>query len=73
MYHLFLYFHFRACGAVCKGEEQIMFAWAKNAPPLQLPKDVGRHIGTSAGVDHIILQIHYARTFAGKLSLHRSG
>ena len=43
-----------------------MFAWAKNAPPLQLPKDVGRHIGSSADVDYIVLQIHYARVFTGK-------
>ena len=51
---------------MCTKGEQIMFAWAKNAPPLKLPKDVGRHIGSSADVDYIVLQIHYARVFTGK-------
>ena len=56
----------RQCGQVCRGQEQILFAWAKNAPPLQLPKDVGRHIGPGAGINYIVLQVHYARVFAGK-------
>lgn len=50
-----------------------MFAWAKNAPPLQLPKDVGRHVGPGAGIDYIVLQIHYARVFAANDEPDHSG
>ncbi|XP_060607191.1 peptidyl-glycine alpha-amidating monooxygenase-like isoform X2 [Ruditapes philippinarum] len=48
------------CGQVCDGDDQIIFAWAKNAPPLSLPKDVGQHIGRTTDIRHIVIQIHYA-------------
>ena len=56
----------RQCGQVCQGQEQLLFAWAKNAQPLQLPKDVGLYIGPGAGISYIVLQVHYARVFAGR-------
>lgn len=61
------------CGQVCQGQEQILFAWAKNAPPLQLPKEVGRHVGPGAGIDYIVLQVHYARVFADADKPDQSG
>ncbi|XP_052793930.1 peptidyl-glycine alpha-amidating monooxygenase-like isoform X2 [Mya arenaria] len=50
---------FWQCGYVCEGD-QIIFAWAKNAPPLTLPKDVGQHIGHGTNIHYIVIQIHYA-------------
>ena len=38
----------------------ILFAWAKNAPPTQLPPDVGSRIGGKSAVQYLVLQIHYA-------------
>lgn len=49
------------CGKVCDGDEQIIFAWAKNAPELSLPKDVGQHIGGTTGINYIVIQIHYKK------------
>ncbi|KAL3867132.1 hypothetical protein ACJMK2_044358 [Sinanodonta woodiana] len=54
---------FWKCGSVCSGKDQIIFAWAKNAPPLKMPKDVGLHIGKNAGIAHIVIQIHYVHKF----------
>ncbi|KAH3839323.1 hypothetical protein DPMN_112751 [Dreissena polymorpha] len=47
-----------SCGKVCVGD-QIIFAWAKNADPLTLPKDVGQHIGKGTSINFIVVQIHY--------------
>lgn len=47
------------CGRLCKSQEQILFAWAKNAPPLNLPKDVGFHVGGQTSIKYIVIQIHY--------------
>ncbi|XP_013394833.1 peptidyl-glycine alpha-amidating monooxygenase isoform X2 [Lingula anatina] len=47
------------CGQTCRGKPNILFAWAKNAPPTNLPEDVGFKIGGSSNVRHIVLQIHY--------------
>ncbi|KAL4228137.1 hypothetical protein ACF0H5_013572 [Mactra antiquata] len=48
------------CGQVCGHGEQIVFAWAKNAPPLTLPNGVGQHIGgRTTKINHIVIQIHY--------------
>lgn len=38
----------------------IMYAWAKNAPPVSLPKNVGFHVGPNTSVRYLILQVHYA-------------
>ncbi|XP_053406046.1 peptidyl-glycine alpha-amidating monooxygenase-like isoform X2 [Mercenaria mercenaria] len=54
------------CGQVCDGEDQIIFAWAKNAPPLSLPKGVGQHIGKTTDIKYIVIQIHYAQPLKGK-------
>ncbi|KAM6976282.1 peptidyl-glycine alpha-amidating monooxygenase A isoform 2-T3 [Tautogolabrus adspersus] len=50
------------CGSVqgtCKDEASIMYAWARNAPPTKLPKDVGFKVGRNSGMSHFVLQIHY--------------
>ncbi|ESO86676.1 hypothetical protein LOTGIDRAFT_128636, partial [Lottia gigantea] len=50
------------CPPLCKSREQIMFAWAKNAPPTVLPKDVGFRVGGGSTIRNIVLQIHYAHS-----------
>uniref|UniRef100_A0A3Q1EPX4 Peptidylglycine alpha-amidating monooxygenase n=2 Tax=Acanthochromis polyacanthus TaxID=80966 RepID=A0A3Q1EPX4_9TELE len=36
-----------------------MYAWARNAPPTKLPKDVGFKVGGNSGMSYFVLQIHY--------------
>uniref|UniRef100_A0A8D0CWK9 Peptidylglycine alpha-amidating monooxygenase n=1 Tax=Sander lucioperca TaxID=283035 RepID=A0A8D0CWK9_SANLU len=43
----------------CADEASIMYAWARNAPPTKLPKDVGFKVGRNSGMSHFVLQIHY--------------
>ncbi|XP_071109699.1 peptidyl-glycine alpha-amidating monooxygenase B-like isoform X1 [Haliotis cracherodii] len=54
------------CPAVCRGiaEEQIIFAWAKAAPPTRLPKDVGFRVGRASSIKTIVLQVHYKHKFS---------
>ncbi|XP_072439717.1 peptidyl-glycine alpha-amidating monooxygenase B isoform X2 [Chiloscyllium punctatum] len=50
------------CGssyATCLYEAKIMYAWARNAPPTQLPTDVGFRVGGNTGINYIVLQVHY--------------
>ncbi|XP_061555034.1 peptidyl-glycine alpha-amidating monooxygenase A isoform X1 [Phycodurus eques] len=50
------------CGSArgtCKDETSILYAWARNAPPKDLPKDVGFEVGQNSGVSYFVLQIHY--------------
>ncbi|XP_068561854.1 peptidyl-glycine alpha-amidating monooxygenase B isoform X2 [Cebidichthys violaceus] len=57
------------CGSVqgtCEDEASIMYAWARNAPPTKLPKDVGFRVGRSSGMSHLVLQIHYGDVSAFK-------
>nr|CAG4648544.1 EOG090X0318 [Polyphemus pediculus] len=44
----------------CKKGAQIIYAWAHDAPPLQLPKGVGFHVGGKSKIQYIVLQVHYA-------------
>ena len=44
-----------------------MYAWAKNAPSLKLPKDVGFHIGGTTGINYLTLQIHYAKALPNNI------
>uniref|UniRef100_A0A7N6BUS6 Peptidylglycine alpha-amidating monooxygenase n=1 Tax=Anabas testudineus TaxID=64144 RepID=A0A7N6BUS6_ANATE len=43
----------------CVDEASIMYAWARNAPPTKLPKDVGFKVGGNSGMSYFVLQIHY--------------
>ncbi|CAD5116877.1 DgyrCDS5721 [Dimorphilus gyrociliatus] len=48
------------CGAICgEGGPSILYAWAKNAPPVQMPPNVGFHVGGKTPVSYIVMQIHY--------------
>uniref|UniRef100_UPI003AACF3F8 peptidyl-glycine alpha-amidating monooxygenase B n=1 Tax=Centroberyx gerrardi TaxID=166262 RepID=UPI003AACF3F8 len=50
------------CGSVqgtCEDEASIIYAWARNAPPTKLPKDVGFKVGGNSGISYFVLQIHY--------------
>ncbi|KAM9735351.1 peptidyl-glycine alpha-amidating monooxygenase B isoform 2-T2 [Menidia menidia] len=61
------------CGGAqgtCKDEASIMYAWARNAPPTKLPKDVGFRVGRNSGMSYFVLQIHYGDISAFK-DLHR--
>ncbi|CAG5132318.1 unnamed protein product, partial [Candidula unifasciata] len=52
------------CPAMCKSyKSTILFAWAKNAPPTVLPKDVGLRIGQRSSIKTIVLQVHYGKSF----------
>ncbi|KAK2818768.1 hypothetical protein Q5P01_024329 [Channa striata] len=50
------------CGSAqgtCEDEASIMYAWARNAPPTKLPKDVGFKVGKKSGMSYFVLQVHY--------------
>ncbi|XP_026074976.1 peptidyl-glycine alpha-amidating monooxygenase-like isoform X2 [Carassius auratus] len=50
------------CGkelGTCRDQAKIMYAWARNAPPTKLPKDVGFKVGGDTRVNYFVLQIHY--------------
>ncbi|XP_043462355.1 peptidylglycine alpha-hydroxylating monooxygenase [Leptopilina heterotoma] len=46
--------------AACSGGSQIIYAWAKNALRLNLPKDVGFKVGGQTKIQYLVLQVHYA-------------
>jgi len=55
-------------GETCRGPAHILYAWARNAPSLELPEDVAFPIGNPGdSVQYIVMQIHYARPFVGKV------
>lgn len=58
------------CGnVVCQGQKTILFAWGRNAPALELPKDVAFKVGRSTPHKYIVVNIHYLK----KVSNDRSG
>uniref|UniRef100_A0A673ALF8 Peptidylglycine alpha-amidating monooxygenase n=1 Tax=Sphaeramia orbicularis TaxID=375764 RepID=A0A673ALF8_9TELE len=62
------------CGSVkgtCEDEASIMYAWARNAPPTKLPKDVGFKVGRHSGMSYFVLQIHYGDISAFRENLWR--
>jgi peptidylglycine monooxygenase len=46
-------------GPVCADGAQIIYAWARDAPQLTLPKDVGFLVGGKTKIHHLVVQIHY--------------
>lgn len=44
---------------VCESGQQIIYAWAMDAPALHLPKDVGFKVGGSTDIDYLVMQVHY--------------
>lgn len=50
---------------ICQGQSHILYAWAKDAPALKLPQQVGFKVGGSdTGIHFLVLQVHYAHTHA---------
>ncbi|XP_013188764.1 peptidylglycine alpha-hydroxylating monooxygenase [Amyelois transitella] len=47
----------------CRSGSQIVYAWARNAPSLQLPQDVGFLIGRDSPIKYLVLQVHYMHKF----------
>ncbi|XP_037945702.1 peptidylglycine alpha-hydroxylating monooxygenase [Teleopsis dalmanni] len=46
------------CGS--HGHSQILYAWARDAPKLELPEGVGFKVGASSQIKYMVLQVHYA-------------
>jgi len=44
---------------VCESGETIVYAWAMDAPALQLPQGVGFKVGGDTDVKYLVLQVHY--------------
>lgn len=43
---------------------QIVYAWARDAPKLELPQDVGFKVGQDSPIKYLVLQVHYMHAFA---------
>lgn len=39
---------------------QIIYAWARDAPKLELPEGVGFKVGGDSPIQYLVLQVHYA-------------
>ncbi|XP_058023086.1 peptidyl-glycine alpha-amidating monooxygenase isoform X7 [Ahaetulla prasina] len=46
-------------GETCSDISDILYAWARNAPPTRLPKGVGFKVGGETGSKYFVLQVHY--------------
>ncbi|KAB0387125.1 hypothetical protein FD755_002081 [Muntiacus reevesi] len=55
----------------CTDKANILYAWARNAPPTRLPKGVGFRVGGETGSKYFVLQVHYGdiSAFRGKQPL----
>ncbi|XP_046357218.2 peptidylglycine alpha-hydroxylating monooxygenase-like [Haliotis rufescens] len=55
--------------SVCSdGDRQVVFAWALDAPSMNLPEGVGFRVGGDTGIDYIVIQLHYVQRFPGYLT-----
>lgn len=43
--------------------KRVVYAWALDAPSIQLPKDVGLRVGGDTKIQYIVLQLHFKRAF----------
>ncbi|XP_048359611.1 peptidyl-glycine alpha-amidating monooxygenase isoform X3 [Sphaerodactylus townsendi] len=50
----------------CRDTSNILYAWARNAPPTRLPKGVGFKVGGEKGSKYFVLQVHYGDISAFK-------
>ncbi len=57
----------------CDGNSRVVYAWAMDAPALELPKGVGFKVGAGSDINYLVLQVHYATIapFKGTWSTHR--
>jgi len=46
-------------GPVCKSGAKIVYAWAMDAPQLNLPEGVGFEVGGDTDINWLVLQVHY--------------
>ncbi|XP_015671148.1 peptidyl-glycine alpha-amidating monooxygenase, partial [Protobothrops mucrosquamatus] len=53
-------------GETCMDTSDILYAWARNAPPTRLPKGVGFKVGGETGSKYFVLQVHYGDVGAFK-------
>merc|ERR1712025_1538270 len=44
----------------CGSGSQIIYAWAMDAPKLDLPEGVGFRVGADSTIKYLVLQVHYA-------------
>lgn len=44
----------------CQDGLQILYAWARDAPKLELPDGVGFKVGKDSPIKYLVLQVHYA-------------
>lgn len=44
---------------VCQSGDNIIYAWAMDAPELRLPADVGFKVGGDTDIQWLVLQVHY--------------
>jgi len=44
----------------CAEGSEIIYAWAMDAPPLELPEGVGFKVGKDSPIKYIVLQMHYS-------------
>ncbi len=44
----------------CGQGNDIVYAWAQDAPELKLPEGVGFRVGGDTGIEWLVLQVHYA-------------
>ncbi|CAK5090260.1 unnamed protein product [Meloidogyne enterolobii] len=51
---------------VCASQPDIIYAWARGAPKLNLPKGVGFRVGGEAKSQFLVLQVHYMHQMKGE-------
>jgi hypothetical protein len=52
--------------AYCTSQHRILYAWARNAPALQMPDGVAHSVGhENDGASYLVLQVHFATPFQG--------
>lgn len=47
---------YSSCGG---GKSAILYAWGRNAGPLNMPKNSGMHVGGSSGYTYLVAELHY--------------
>jgi len=50
----------------CSNQPNILYAWAHDAPKLELPKGVGFRVGGNTNNNYLVLQVHYMHASEGK-------
>lgn len=48
------------CAQICENDDtrpRILYAWARQAPPLHMPPRVGYPIGSHSGINYLVLQV----------------